>query len=132
MVVQAFPEKVNRGKAGPSVTPSELAADLEASIQADHESRTLLPTQRESQTALAPWGRALGLEAELGLPKGAGLPWKRLTDLVAEHISPHPGRFAELAAEAQVFETYLLRREGRVLESCGTPWGRLRRAAFRP
>ncbi|MBS1767179.1 MAG: protein rep [Acidobacteria bacterium] len=120
-----------RGKAGPPVTPSELAADLEASIRTDHERRVLVPHQREPQTALARWGRALGLEAELGLPKGARLDWERLADLVAQRISLDPERFTELAAQAQAFEAYLLRREARTLESCGTPWGRVVRLFWR-
>ncbi|HZU52252.1 MAG TPA: protein rep, partial [Holophagaceae bacterium] len=77
------------------------------------------------EATLARWAKPLGIEAELGIEKGARLSMEALAAKVAEKISPHPERFTELAAAAQEFEAYLLRREGALLQTCGTPWGRI-------
>jgi hypothetical protein len=118
-----------------AATPAELAEALRGSIQRDHLARVLRPDDTADCRELARWGRSYGVahgaHEALGLP-----PWRRLSldDLaahVAKTISPHPEAFREKAAAVQALEAEQLWREGKRLEACGTPWGRIVRLFWR-
>ncbi|MDP1832618.1 MAG: protein rep [Geothrix sp.] len=112
-----------------AATPGEVAAALRDSISQDHLDRTLHPEDAEDGRELARWGRAFGLAHDAHEALGLE-PWKRLSldDLaafVAKTISPHPSVFAEKAEAMQELEGRRLWQEGKRLDSCGTPWGRI-------
>ena len=97
--------------------------------------RVLRPEDPDDCRELARWGRGYGLAH--GAHEALGLAtWRRLSldDLaahVAETISPHPEAFREKAAAVQALEAEQLWREGKRLETCGNPWGRVVRLFWR-
>lgn len=122
-----------KGEAGrePQLQPQELAAGVLTSIQTDLQPMVLRPKDRRALETLARWGKAYGLDHDLGVPPGKVIDSKKRADLIADRISPDPARFQALAERLKEFETDLLRKEVKQLESCGTTWGRIIRIYWR-
>lgn len=122
-----------KGEAGRELQlqPQELAAGVLASIRTDLQPMVLLPKDRRALETMARWGKAYGLDHDLGVPQGKVLNPEKRADLLAERISPHPARFEALAERLKEFEAHLLKKEAKQLESCGTPWGRIVRIFWR-
>ena len=112
-----------------AAAPGEVAASLRQSIGRDHLGRTFHPENDGDVRDLARWGRAFGLA--YGAHEALGLsPWRRLSldDLarfVAKTISPHPADFEAKAEGVKLLEAERLWREGKRLDGCGHPWGRV-------
>lgn len=112
-----------------AASPGELADALRLSIGQDHLTRDLQPEEACDQQDLARWGRGFGLAH--GAHEALGLqPWKPLTldhlaAFVAKTISPHPEVFREKAEAMRELEGLRLWREGKRLDGCGAPWGRV-------